>query len=66
MEDERTECDAINDRATAKVRIINKKIKALQKIKKTLLDLQSKCPKKGPIEQCPIVGEIKARNQPQI
>jgi MerR family mercuric resistance operon transcriptional regulator len=62
IEDENMGCDVINDRATGKVNIINKKIKALQKIKRTLLDLQSKGPKEGLIEKCPIVGEIKARH----
>lgn len=62
IEDKNTGCDAINDQATAKVKTIDQKIKALQKIKKILLDLQSKCPKEGPLENCPIVGKIKARD----
>jgi DNA-binding transcriptional MerR regulator len=62
IEDKNTGCEAINDRATAKLEKIDQEIKALQKIKKTLLDLQSKCPKEGLLEDCPIIGEIKARH----
>lgn len=62
IENEDTGCEVINDRASTKLENINSKIKALHKIKKTLSDLQSKCPKKGPIEKCPIVGKIKAQH----
>jgi len=65
LDDENTGCDKINERAAAKLTIIDHKIQSLQKIKKTLLQLQSRCPGQGSIIHCPIVEEIRSNQDLQ-
>ena len=56
-------CEEINARTISKLKMIDDKIKDLQRIKKDLLKLQTNCPKQGPLEKCPIVRELQSKQQ---
>jgi MerR family mercuric resistance operon transcriptional regulator len=50
-------CDHIVDRAEGKIREIDEKIGALQRMRKALEELAKACPGEGPASRCPAIEE---------
>jgi len=53
-----TTCGDIKARAETKIADVEKRIVDLEKIRKALLRMSSKCIGKGPVGQCPILEEL--------
>jgi len=49
-------CDHIVDRAEEKIREIDEKITALQRMRKALEGFAKACPGEGPASRCPVIG----------
>ena len=56
--DQNTSCYEIKKIAEEKITEIDKKIRALQRIKKALKKLSKTCPGNGPVSDCPILEAI--------
>ena len=63
LDNKNTDCDKIYERTAIKLTTVNHKIQSLQKIKNTLLQLQSKCPQQGSIAHCPIVEAMRSNQR---
>lgn len=54
-----TACNDVKDQAEAKIADITEKIKALQRMKKTLISLVNACDKRASTAECPILEALK-------
>jgi len=61
--DEDTTCCEIKSEAQEKYQNVVEKIKDLQRIKETLVDLIDSCAGEGPKGDCPILGALEGENQ---
>ena len=53
-----TTCGDVKVRVEKKIKDIGKRIADLEQIRKALLRMSKKCIDKGPVGQCPILGEL--------
>ena len=56
-------CSEIKSEAQAKYQDVDEKIKDLQRIKETLVDLIDSCSGSGPKGDCPILGALEGENE---
>lgn len=61
--DEKTTCSDIKEEAQEKYRDVEEKIKDLQRIKKTLIELIDSCAGEGPKGECPILGAFEGETE---
>jgi Hg(II)-responsive transcriptional regulator len=54
----RTQCADVRERAEAKARSIDDKVRTLQAMRKALTKLVRECSGKGPVTQCPILEAL--------
>ncbi|MBI1733058.1 MAG: heavy metal-responsive transcriptional regulator [Gammaproteobacteria bacterium] len=58
-----TRCADVRDRAAAKVKDINEKVRTLRGMQKALTRLIGECSGRGPVTQCPILGALDVEEQ---
>ena len=51
-------CQQVKEQAESKIEDIEKKIEGLRRIKQSLLELVARCPGRGPVGECPIIGSM--------
>ena len=56
-------CAAVQQRAQAKIREIDRKIRYLSEIRTALADLADQCPGRGPLQRCPILEALEDQSQ---
>jgi|Deesub1362A_J573_1020465.scaffolds.fasta_scaffold12066_2 Hg(II)-responsive transcriptional regulator len=56
-------CAAVRQRAQAKIREIDRKIRHLFEIRTALADLAGQCPGRGPLQSCPILEALEDQSQ---
>jgi len=59
----KTQCQDIRERAEAKIKDIEAKIRSLQGMKQALSKLVAECSGDGPITECPILDAVDAGNR---
>lgn len=58
------ECGEVLERAEAKVREVDEKIRTLRRIRKALVKLMDECSGEGPATECPILDALDSRKEP--
>ena len=59
--DKAATCEDVKSRAKAKIRDVEQKIQALQKMRKALTDLTAACDGDAPVSKCPILQAIEEK-----
>jgi len=60
----RTRCGDVRNRAEAKLREIDDKVRTLQAMRKVLSTLMSECVRRSPISECPILDALDTKEEP--
>jgi MerR family transcriptional regulator, copper efflux regulator len=57
-------CDRVRERTQAKIADIDRKIEALQQMRRVLSELVAACSRRQRTEECPILGSLEASSDP--
>jgi Hg(II)-responsive transcriptional regulator len=57
-------CDRVRERTQAKIADIDRKIEALQQMRRVLSELVAACSRRQKTEECPILGSLEASSDP--